>query len=236
MLNTPPTPDETVRRPAPTALDELRERMLKHGAATLSDAELLSLLIRHTDTQAEVTALARRVLDAARNDLRELGRMNTHDLLAVAGMTTTKALMVTAALELGQRRHHVIERDRARVATSFDADALLRPHLKDLHHEEFWLLALDRGLRVLDTVRVSSGGMHGTVADPKLIFRMALERRASAIILAHNHPSGQLRPSEEDIRLTKKLVEAGKFMEITVQDHVIVCSTGYYSFADNGMM
>lgn len=234
MLNATPTP-ELPNRPT-TPLDELRDRFVQHGAATLSDAELLSLLIRHTDTQAEVTALARRVLAKADHQLGALGRLLPHDLAAVPGMTLTKAVTLGAAMELGRRRREGAERERERVASSATAYEILRSRLMDLQHEEFWLLLLDRGLRVLDQVRVSTGGMHGTVADPKLIFKAALDRRASAMILAHNHPSGQLRPSEEDIRLTKKLVEAGRLLEIAVQDHLIVTGSGYYSFADNGIM
>jgi DNA repair protein RadC len=233
MLNTTPLPE----RPAPlTPLDELRDRFVQHGALTLSDAELLTLLVRHTDTQAEVTALARRVLAKANHQLSRLGQLLPHDLAAVPGMTLTKAVTLGAALELGRRRREAGEPERIRCASSADAYELLRPKLADLPHEEFWLLMLDRGLRLQDQVRISSGGLHGTVADPKLIFKAALDRRTSAIILAHNHPSGQLRPSEEDMRLTKKLTEAGRLLEIAVQDHLIVTSSGYYSFADNGMM
>ncbi len=233
MLNTTPLPD---RPTPPTPLDELRDRFVKHGALTLTDAELLALLIRHTDSHAEVTALANRVLNLAHHQLSALGRLMPHDLAGVPGMTLTKAVTLGAALELGRRRKETPEPERPRVTSSFDGHEMIRPKIADLPHEEFWLLLLDRGLRLMDTVRVSSGGMHGTVADPKLIFKAALDRRASAMILCHNHPSGQLRPSEEDIRLTKKLSEGGRLLEIAVQDHLIVTGNGYYSFADNGMM
>jgi DNA repair protein RadC len=127
-------------------------------------------------------------------------------------------------------------RERSTVATSASAHELVRDVLEDLPYEEFWLILLDRGNRLLRRCKVSQGGMHGTVADPKLIFREALDHRASSIILCHNHPSGQLRPSEEDIRLTRKLVDGGRLLDIAVHDHLIVAGTGYFSFADNGML
>ncbi len=134
---------------------------------------------------------------------------------------------------LDRRRDSVVE-ERPLIATSREAYEVMRPWVADLPHEEFWLLLLDRGNRLLDRVKVSQGGIHGTVADPKVIFREALEKRASSVLLCHNHPSGQLRPSSEDITLTNKLVEGGRYLDIVVQDHLIVGSTGYFSFADNG--
>jgi DNA repair protein RadC len=122
------------------------------------------------------------------------------------------------------------------VATSASAYDLVRSVLEDLPHEEFWMLLLDRGNRLLDRVRISTGGLHGTVADPKVIFKRALERRASGLVLAHNHPSGQLRPSEEDIRLTRKLMDGSMLLDLSVMDHLIVVNQGYFSFADNAML
>jgi DNA repair protein RadC len=156
--------------------------------------------------------------------------------MRIHGVGEAKAMSIVAALELGQRRRDTTVAERPLITGSRTAFEILHPVVSDLAHEEFWLLLLDRGNRLLDRCRVSQGGMHGTVADPKLIFREALDRRASSVILCHNHPSGQLRPSAEDISLTRKLVEGGRFLDILVQDHLIVTAGGYYSFADNGQL
>ncbi len=216
--------------------DRPREKLMQHGAQSLSDAELIAILIRSGNIRESALDLAKRVLAASGNDLHRLGRAGVADLTKFKGMGEAKAISIVAALELGRRRRAVEPAERELVATSAVAHELFRPLLADLPHEEFWLLILDRGNRLLDRCRVSRGGIHGTVADPKVIFKEALDRRASCLVLGHNHPSGQLRPSEDDIQLTRKLVEGGRLLEITVQDHVIVTSSGYFSFADNGMM
>ena len=216
--------------------DRPREKLMQHGANTLSDAELIAILIRSGNTRESALDLAKRLLGTVGNDLHRLARMGVPDLTRFKGMGEAKAISIVAALELGRRRRQNETAERDLVATSTVAFELLRPMLSDLAHEEFWLLFLDRGNRILGNCRVSRGGLHGTVADPKVIFKEALDRRASSVILGHNHPSGQLRPSEEDIALTRKLVEGGRLLEIIVQDHLIVTSSGYFSFADNGMM
>lgn len=215
--------------------DRPRERMLAHGPKSLSDAELVAILIRSGTPTESALALAQRLMHAAGHDLHRLAGFSPTELMKVKGVGEAKALAILAALELGARRRTTEPAERDRVGSSADAYHLMRAHLEDLSHEEFWLLLLDRGLRVVDKVRVSSGGMHGTVADPKVIFRMALERKASVLILFHNHPSGQLRPSEEDLHLTRKLREAGNVLDIQVSDHIIVAGQGYYSFADHGV-
>jgi len=216
--------------------DQPRERMLQLGPKALSDAELIAILIRTGTAEHTAIDVAQQVLHRNDNDLDRMGKTTIADLRKIKGVGKVKALTIAAALELGMRRRDRGVKDRSRIASSAEAYEEVRPLLADLSVEEFWMLALDRGLRILDRFRVSTGGMHGTVADPKVIFKEALDRRASAIILCHNHPSGQLRPSEEDIRLTRKLVEGGRLIEIAVQDHLIITSAGYYSFADNGMM
>lgn len=219
-----------------SAADRPRERMLAQGAKALSDAELIAILIRSGTPKDSALDLARVILNKADNNLHKLAALSVAELMKVKGVGEAKALSVAAALELGQRRRDTILEVRPLIASSQHAFDLLQPLVADLPHEEFWLLLLDRGNRLLERTKVSQGGMHGTVADPKLIFRSALEKRASSVILCHNHPSGQLRPSQEDIVLTKKLVEGGRFLDITVQDHLIVATTGYYSFADNGQL
>ncbi len=218
--------------------DRPREKLLSKGVAALSDAELIAILIRSGSTTNNAIEVARAIMKHAENDLHKLGRLGVSDLrrMKVSGLGETKAITIVAALELGRRRRDVEPRERSTVATSASAYELVRDVLEDLPYEEFWLILLDRGNRLLRRCKVSQGGMHGTVADPKLIFREALDHRASSVVLCHNHPSGQLRPSEEDIRLTRKLVEGGRLLDIAVHDHLIVAGTGYYSFADNGML
>ncbi|MBK6626136.1 MAG: DNA repair protein RadC [Flavobacteriales bacterium] len=216
--------------------DRPRERLLSQGAGALSDAELLAILIRSGTVQASALDLARQVLVMAGNDLGKLGRLSVAQLVQVKGLGQAKAIGIAAALELGRRRRDASPEQRVRITTSAVAFELLHPLMADLMHEEFWLILLDRGNAVTGKVRVSQGGMHGTVADPKVIFREAIDRRAAGVVLAHNHPSGRAIPSEEDVRLTRKLVDGGRLLDIAVHDHLIITSTGYYSFADNGSL
>lgn len=209
---------------------------MAQGPRALSDAELLAILIRSGTTKESALDVAKRLMAKAGNDLHRLGGMAVADFTAVRGIGEAKAISIVAALELGRRRRERDSSERPSVTSSAVAHELIRPKLADLPHEEFWLLLLDRGNRLLEATSVSRGGLHGTVADPKVIFKEALDKRASCLVLCHNHPSGQLRPSEEDIRLTRKLVEGARLLDIQVQDHLIVTSAGYFSFADNGMM
>ncbi|MBK6776509.1 MAG: DNA repair protein RadC [Flavobacteriales bacterium] len=216
--------------------DRPRERLMAQGPQALSDAELLAILIRTGTPKMNALEMGREILRAGGNDLGRLGRMSVADLMKTHGMGEAKAITIAAALELGRRRREQAGPERRMIASSKDAYEELRPVMADLANEQFWLLILDRGNRITDKCMVSDGGMHGTVADPKRIFKEALDRRAASIVLSHNHPSGQLRPSSEDIALTKKLVEGARLLDITVQDHLIVTETGYFSFADNGML
>jgi len=216
--------------------DRPRERMLAHGAKAMSDADLVAVLIRSGTAEHSALELARNLLKEAGNDLNQLAARTPAELMKRKGMGEAKALSIVAALELGMRRRSNGPQERPRIHTSTQAHEELRPKVADLPHEEFWVLLLDRGLRLIEARRVSAGGGHGTVADPTVIFRCALERGASCMVVGHNHPSGQLSPSEEDIRLTRKLVEGGRMLDILVQDHLIVTSGGFFSFADNGQM
>ena len=216
--------------------DQPREKLMSQGAGALSNAELIAILIRSGSARESALDLAKRLLGDLENDLQTLGRTGVADLMRYKGMGEAKAISIVAALELGRRQRATGPRERPLIATSQHAHEVIRHRLADLGHEEFWLVLLDRGNRLISDHRISQGGLHGTVADPKVIFKKVLDHRASSVILCHNHPSGQLRPSEEDIQLTRKLTEGGRLLDIAVQDHLIVTATGYFSFADNGML
>lgn len=213
----------------------LRARVRAHGDRSLGDVELLTLLIGTGQREADALATAQALL-VRYGSLYSMGRASLDELCSIPHMTEARACVVLAALEIGRRRASEQVPERCLVRVSADAYALLRPVLADLSVEEFWLLHLDRGGRLIERERISIGGVSGTVADPKVIYHSALGKRCSSLVLAHNHPSGQLRPSEEDISLTRKLVQGGRLLDVTVMDHLIVTDGGYYSFADNGML
>lgn len=216
--------------------DRPRERLRAHGPKAMTDAELVAILIGSGTRELSAVELSRKILGEVGNDLNALAALTPPQLMKMPGIGEAKAVSIVAALELGMRRRASTTAERPCIATSAHAYEELRPKLADLREEEFWVLLLNRGMRLMETRKVSSGGIHGTVADPKVIFRHALEKGASCMVVAHNHPSGQLRPSEEDIRLTRKLVEGGRMLDILVQDHLIITAEGFYSFADNGQL
>ena len=216
--------------------DRPREKLILKGKAALSDAELIAILLGSV-TQAMCTVeLAKRILHPADNSLHELARFTVRDLIKIKGIGQAKALTIVAALELGRRRKDLEPTEKERISGSRDAYSLVRADLMDIGHEEFWIILLNRANRVIKKMQISQGGVAGTVADPKIIFKHALDELASAIILAHNHPSGNLNASQADLDLTKKLKEAGKLLDIQVLDHLIVAGQKYFSFADEGLM
>ncbi len=216
--------------------DRPREKLMKYGKSSLSTAELIAILLRTGTSKSTALDLSRQVLAFANNDLSSLCRLTISDLSKIKGLGPVKAITLVAALELGRRRREEETPIKSQITCSKDAVDMLQPHLADLNHEEFWIILLNKANRLINKKSISTGGMTGTVVDPKIIFREALEARACAIILGHNHPSGNNKPSEADIQLTKKLREAGKNLEISVLDHVIIAGSTFYSFADEGMM
>ncbi len=216
--------------------DRPREKLMLKGKAALSDAELIAILINSGTIDLTAVDVAKIILKSVGNNLNELARLSIKDLSKFRGIGEAKAISIVAALELGRRRREQDRPQRSRIICSRDAYNEMLPHLLDKPHEEFWILILNRANEVLRPVQISTGGVSGTVADPKLIFRHALEQLASGLILFHNHPSGNLMPSQANKDLTRKLRDAGRLLDIPVLDHLIFTDKAYYSFADEGIL
>ena len=202
----------------------------------MTDAELIAILIGSGTANLSAVDVSKKVLQNVDNNLHELAKLSVKDLMKVKGIGEARGVTIVAALELGRRRKEVDMNEKPKISSSKEAFELLIGDLMDLPHEEFWVLLLNRAHRLIKKKRISEGGVSGTVADPKIIFKMALEELASGIIVAHNHPSGNRMASQSDIDLTKKIREAGKFLEIQLLDHLIICGQKYFSFADEGML
>ncbi len=216
--------------------DRPREKLLARGKKALTDAELLAILLGCGSQGETAVSLSQRILQAIEHDLHALGKCSIQELTYFKGVGEAKAIRIAAALELGRRRQITQIRHKPQVRSSKEAHQLIAPPLMDLQHEEFWILMLNRANRAIGRERISSGGVAGTVVDAKIVFRKALENSACAIILAHNHPSGNLMPSKADINLTHKLLKAGSTLDIAVLDHLIITDHAYCSLADEGMM
>lgn len=216
--------------------DRPREKLMLYGKASLSDAELIAILIGSGTVENNAIQLAGKILQAVNGNLTELGRRSLKDLMKFKGIGEARAITIAAALELGRRRQlsDLIQRDRIECAQ--DIYEVILPEMIDLPHEEFWVILLNRASNIIGKQRISSGGVSNVAVDAKLVFRPAIEALASSIILVHNHPSGNLNPSQSDLDLTRKLTQAGKTLDISVLDHLIVSAGGYYSFADNNKM
>jgi DNA repair protein RadC len=216
--------------------DRPREKLMIKGKSALSNAELIALLLGSGTRNESAVDLAKRILDQSGHNLAELSKYQLNDLQKFKGIGLAKGVTIIAALELGNRKRSQDALAREKVAGSRDVFELFHGELADSQYEAFWVLLLNRANRVIRKVNISEGGISGTVADPKKIFKMALDQNASSIILCHNHPSGNIQPSEADIRLTRKLKEAGLLLDLPVLDHLIVGGDAYFSFADEGMI
>ncbi len=216
--------------------DRPREKLNAQGRRALSDAELIAILIGSGSRTESAVELSKRILHYYDNDLNRLGMVSVAELSKFKGIGEAKAISIIAALELGRRRDETETKAPEIIQGSRSAYQALRRHLVDLNHEEFWILLLGRNCKVLSKELISKGGLSGTVADPKIIFHVALQHQASSIILAHNHPSGNLKPSQQDIDLTKKIFNAGRILDIGVLDHIIVAGQSYFSFGDEGLL
>ncbi|RLD78716.1 MAG: hypothetical protein DRJ10_09895 [Bacteroidetes bacterium] len=215
--------------------DRPREKLIAKGLQSLSDAELIAILIGSGNREETAVELSKQILKSVDNNLNTLGKLSLNDLQKFKGIGEAKAITIVAALELGRRRKLSEIVERKTIRSSKDIFEFFHPILADLPHEEFWVVFLNQSNKIIDKYRVSQGGISGTVIDVRLIMKAAIEKLASGIILCHNHPSGNLKPSGSDIKITKKMRDAGEIMEIKVLDHIIVTDESYFSFADEGI-
>lgn len=215
--------------------DRPREKLLQKGISSLSDAEIIAILIGSGTREMSAVELAKNILHNAKNRIDELARFNVSDLTKIKGIGEAKAINIIAALELGRRRKLAEAFVNPKITSSKDVADIFVPILSDLSHEEFWILLLNRSNTVIDRIKISQGGVSGTVIDSKLILKPAIDKLASSLILCHNHPSDNLKPSSEDIKITEKTKNAAELMDIKILDHIIVSNTGYFSFLDEGI-
>jgi DNA repair protein RadC len=216
--------------------DRPREKLISKGKTALSNAELIAILIQSGTREASAIDIAKNILNTCGNNLVELAKLSIKDLTKIKGIGNARAISIAAALELGNRRREADALERGKISASKDVFEIFHPILSDSSYEEFWILILNRANKVIDKFCISEGGLTGTVADPSKIFKIAIENKAVGIILCHNHPSGNLNPSESDHNITKKLKEGGKLLDILVLDHIIIGDEKYFSFADEGLL
>lgn len=213
--------------------DKPREKLVHKGRAVLSDAELIAILIGSGSRSESAVELSKRILSSVGNNLNELGRLSIKQLMQFKGIGEAKAVTIAAALEMGRRRRGEDAQKIEKINSSKDAFEILQPLLGELQHEEFWILYLNNSNKVLHKAQLSKGGITGTLVDVRLIMKQTLELGAVGIILAHNHPSGTLKPSAADKQITQKIKRASESLDIKVLDHLIITQKNYYSFADN---
>lgn len=216
--------------------DRPREKLISKGRLALSNAELIAILIGSGSTKHSAVDLSKEILTSVQDNLVELSKLSIAQLSKFHGIGPARAVVITAALELGRRRRESEALKRNTISCSRDAFEIMQSKLGDKQCEEFWILLLNRANQVIDNVQISDGGFAGTVADPKKIFQKALEKNACGIILCHNHPSGNLKPSDADLQLTRKLKEAGLQLDLPILDHLIIGEEKYLSFADDALL
>jgi DNA repair protein RadC len=216
--------------------DRPREKLIKKGVHSLSDAEIIALLIGSGSRNETAVELSKKVLKSVNNNLNELGKLSVDDLIKMKGIGEAKAITILAALELGKRRKISEIITKKKITQSKDIFELFQPILGDLPHEEFWILMLNRSNRIIEKIKISQGGVSGTVTDIKIILKQAIEKLASSVILCHNHPSGNKNPSKADDSITQKLKQGCEFLDIQVLDHIIIADLEYFSYADEGKL
>lgn len=216
--------------------DRPREKMIEKGREVLSDAELIAILISSGNSNESAVDLSRRILKDVSDNLIKLSQLSINDLTKYNGIGVAKAISILAALELGRRRRFAETARQPLIRNSKDAFEYFYMRMADIRHEQFWVLLLNPSNRVIKMAKISDGGVNGTAADPKLIFKTALENNATSIMLCHNHPSGDVLPSDRDKALTRNIINGGKLLEIKILDHIIVGIDNYFSFADSGLI
>ncbi|MCC8360857.1 RadC family protein [Salinimicrobium sediminilitoris] len=216
--------------------DRPREKLLQHGRQHLSDAELLAILIGSGSKNESAVEVCKKVLSKAGDNLNELGRFSVNQLMEVKGIGQVRALTIVAALELGRRRRSSEALEKKKISSSTSVFELMQPKIGELPHEEFWILYLNNSNKVIQELPLSKGGITGTLVDVRLAYKQALNLGATATILVHNHPSGNLNPSAADKQLTQKFKTAGESLDIKVLDHLIITENSYFSFADEGLL
>jgi len=213
-----------------------REKMQKLGRASLTNSELLAILISTGTARKSALDIARDILNKTDNDLMSLSKWSFSDFCKIDGIGEAKAITIMAALELAGRKNNSTVKQKASITCSQDAYRHMKHRLEDLNHEEFWVLTLNRKNSIINEYKISEGGITGTVVDQRKIFKLALDDKSTGVLLFHNHPSGNRNPSESDNQLTKKLKEGGKLLDITVMDHIIIVQSAYFSYADEGVL
>lgn len=216
--------------------DKPREKLLHKGRSALSDAELIAILIGSGSRSESAVELSKRILASADNNLNELGRLSIKQLMQFKGIGEAKAITISAALEMGRRRRGEDSLKVDKITSSKDAFEILQPIMGELEHEEFWILYLNNSNKVLQKSQLSKGGITGTLVDVRIIMKQTLELGAVGLILAHNHPSGTLKPSNADKEITQKIKRASESLDIKVLDHLIITQKDYFSFADNQLL
>ncbi len=214
--------------------DRPREKMMMHGASALSNAELLAILIGSGNAEESAVELMRKILNDYHNNLNELGKTSIEELCRYKGIGSAKAISILAASELGKRRKEETIKERITILSSKDVYECFYPLMCDLPTEECWVLLLNQGSKIIDKTKISAGGLSATAVDVRCILREALLKRASAIVLCHNHPSGNIRPSKDDDLLTKHVAQASECVDIRLVDHIILTDGAFYSYADEG--
>jgi len=216
--------------------DQPREKLMSKGTSALSNAELMAILIRSGSENQSAVDLCKRILEANDQKINLLAQQDIRTLKQFKGIGEAKAIIIIAALELGKRRRFEEAKAIPRVSSSKSVFEIMQPLIGDLKHEEFWMLMLNNDQRIIGKSQLSSGGLTSTIVDVRILFKRALEAMATSIILVHNHPSGQLKPSTSDKEITYKIKEAGKVLDIKLLDHIIVTQHDYLSFADENII
>ncbi|MGZ5284712.1 MAG: RadC family protein [Kaistella sp.] len=216
--------------------DRPREKFLLKGKNSLSDAELLAIIMGSGNREDSAVELGRKILNSVENNWHNLSLLQISDLMKFKGVGEAKAISIATALEIGRRRAAQEVPDKIQISESKDIYKVLQPYLSDLRTEEFWAVFLNQNNRILGKSKLSSGGINQSVVDVRILFKTALEHFATGIAIAHNHPSGNLKPSHDDLKITKQIAEAGKILNIQLLDHLIISQNSYFSFADENLL